>query len=343
MDAIPSVSVIVPARDAAPTLDRTLRALHAQRYPAAVEVIVVDDGSRDETANIARRHATFVKLLSSGAAEGPGAARNRGAAVARASLLAFTDADCVPTPEWLSAAVEGIREADIVRGPIRPDPEAERTPFDRTLHVEADGRFFETANLIVRREVFESVGGFMDWALEPPRRRHWSADARRGRATRTPIGEDTLFVYRARRGGARCAFAPEAIVHHVVFRGRLRDAIADRWHWTWDMPGLARRVPELRDEAFYRRCFFALWSAQFDLAVAAVLLAILSRRQAWLLGAGPYIRRVWGEAQLYRAGRASKLERLRRMVVFVLAAPAVDATTLAGLLGGSVAWRSLVL
>lgn len=343
VEVTPQVSVIVPARDAAPTLERALNALRAQRYDGAFEVILVDDGSRDETAVIARRHAPLVRLLSGGASTGPGAARNRGVSAARAPLLAFTDADCFPTAGWLSAAVEAISDADIVHGPIRPDPEAERTPFDRTLHVEEDGRFYETANLVIRRELFDALGGFRDWALERPARRHWAADVRRGRATRTPIGEDTLFVYRARRAGARCRFVPEAIVHHAVFPGRLRDAVADRWHWTWDMPGLARLVPELREETFYHRWFFALWSAQFDLALASALTAILTRRRFWLLGAGPYARRVWREAQLYRAGSAPKPERLRRMIVFALEAPVHDAVTLAGFIGGSLAWRSLVL
>jgi glycosyltransferase involved in cell wall biosynthesis len=335
--------VIIPARDAAPTLERALQALGRQVLDDPFEVIVVDDGSRDQTALIARRHAPLVRLVSCERSAGPGAARNRGASAARGSLLAFTDADCFPVEGWLASAIDAIADADIVHGPVRPDPAAERTPFDRTLHVEADGRFYETANLIVRRELFDAVGGFWDWALEQPRRRRFAADIRRGRASRTPIGEDTLFVYRARRAGARASFVPEAIVYHAVFPGRLRDAIADRWHWTWDMPGLARLVPELRAEAFYHRWFFAQWSAQFDLATACLLATVRSGRRFWLLGTAPYARRVWREAQLYRAGPARKPQRLRRMLVFALAAPVHDAATLAGFIGGSLAWRSLVL
>lgn len=343
MHSSPQVSVIIPARDAAPTLDRALQALREQQFDGDYEVIVVDDGSRDQTALIAARHSPVVRLVSCECSEGPGAARNRGVRTAKAPLLAFTDADCYPTRGWLSAAVRAIADADIVHGPVRPDPEADRTPFDRTLHVEADGRFYETANLVVRREVLESLGGFRDWALERRGRRRFSADTRRRRASRTPIGEDTLFVYRAIRQGARCRYAGEALVHHAVFPGRLRDAVADRWHWTWDMPGLARLVPELREEVFYRRWFFALWSAQFDLALAALLASIVTRRSRWLFGCVPYMRRLWLETQLYRAGQSSKVERLRRMLVFTLGTPAVDAATFGGLLCGSFAWRALVL
>jgi glycosyltransferase involved in cell wall biosynthesis len=338
----PFVSVIIPARDAAPTLDRTLRALRAQRLDRAFEVIVVDDGSRDGTAELARRHAPFVTLVCSERSEGPGAARNRGAALARAPVLAFTDADCFPVPEWLARGLDAIAGAELVQGRVEPDPETRRTPFDRSLAVEGDGGFYQTANLFVRRETFEAVGGFRDWALERAGRT-WSVDHRRNRATRTPIGEDTLFAWSARRLAARSAFAPEALVHHAVVPGGLSDAIADRWHWTQDMPGLARHVPELREGVFYRRWFFARWTAEFDLAVAALLATVLTRRKLWLLAAVPYLDRVRRESSIYRDGRDTRVAGVRRALTHALGAPAVDAATLAGLAAGSVTWRSPVL
>src|SRR5580704_17875391 len=112
----PAVSVIVPARDAAPTLDRTLRTLGAQRIGEPFEVILIDDGSHDETVSIARRHAPLVKIIQNEVGLGPGAARNVGVAVARAAVLAFTDADCFPAPDWLSHALEAIETADLVKG-----------------------------------------------------------------------------------------------------------------------------------------------------------------------------------------------------------------------------------
>ena len=339
----PSISVIIPARDAAPTLARTLQALQAQETSEPFEVIVVDDGSRDDTAAIVIRHEPFARLIRSTQSTGPGAARNRGVEAARAPVLAFTDADCYPTPGWLARGLEAIQRADVVQGAVRPDPDTIRTPFDRTLVVARDGGFYQTANLLVRRETFDAVGGFRDWALERPGRRHWSVDRRRGRAMRTPIGEDTLFAWAARRLGARSEFAPEVLVHHAVVPGDVRDAMADRWHWTRDMPGLARVVPELRDGTFYRRWFFADWTAKFDLAVAGLAGALLTRRGYWLLAVIPYLQRVWREAMLFRVGREPRPARVRKAVVFALGSPAVDAATLAGLLTGSVAWRSLVL
>jgi glycosyltransferase involved in cell wall biosynthesis len=335
--------VIIPARDAAPTLKRTLESIVAQELAEPFEVIVVDDGSRDETAALVSRFAPAVSLIRCDRSQGPGSARNRGVRSARAPVLAFTDADCFPTRQWLANGVARLADVELVQGRIEPDPEVARTPFDRTLLVGSDGGFYQTANLFVRKATFDAVGGFRDWALERPGRRRWSVDRRRSRASRTPIGEDTLFAWSARRLGARSAFAPDALVHHAVVPGGLRDAIADRWHWTRDMPGLASLVPELRDATFYRRWFFDDWTAQFDLAVAAVAGAAVSGRKLWLLGTVPYLDRVRREARIYRDGRGSRVGRIRRAAVHAAGAPVVDAATLAGLLAGSLAWRSLVL
>jgi glycosyltransferase involved in cell wall biosynthesis len=326
--------VIIPARDAAPTLERTLRAVAAQRLAEPFEVIVVDDGSRDDTAAIARRHEPLVTLVSNPESQGPGAARNRGVEASRAPVLAFTDADCFPSENWLVGGLESIAGADLVQGRVEPDPSVPRTPFDRTLWVEDHGGFYQTANLFVRREMFEAVGGFRDWALERPGRRTWSVDRRRGRAMRTPIGEDTVFAWAARRIGASSAFADHALVYHVVVPGGVRDDMADRWHWSRDMPGLARLVPELREGTFHRRWFFNAWTAEFDLAVAGLIASALTRRTWWLLAGVPYVRRLRRESTRY--GR-------RGAVDYLLGMPAVEATTLAGLLTGSLAWRCLVL
>jgi glycosyltransferase involved in cell wall biosynthesis len=335
--------VIIPARDAGPTLDRTLTSIREQELDRPFEVLVVDDGSRDETASIARRYEPLVSVISLTQALGPGAARNRGVNAARAPALAFTDADCFPSPSWLARGLDALERADLVQGRVEPDPAVPRTPFDRSLSVEGDGGFYQTANLFVRREVFDAVGGFRDWALEQPGRRRWSVDRRRGRATRTPIGEDTLFAWRGLRAGRRSAFASDAVVHHAVVPGDIRDAVADRWHWSRDMPGLARVVPELRQAVFYRRWFFAHWTAQFDLALAGAAAALLTRRKLFLLSTVPYLERVYGEAATYRAETDSRVEGLRRAALHAFGSPAVNSATLAGFIAGSLAWRSVVL
>jgi hypothetical protein len=114
----------------------------------------------------------------------------------------------------------------------------------------------------------------------------------------------------------------------------VRDDMADRWHWSRDMPGLARLVPELRNGTFHRRWFFNSWTAQFDLAVAGLLASAVSRRPWWLLAGVPYVHRLTRESTRY--GR-------RGAPAYVLGMPVVEAATLAGLLTGSLDWRCLVL
>ena len=95
------ISVIVPVKDGAQTLPACLEALlrqDGQRFGVDYEIIVVDDGSRDESARIAAQMG--LRVISQANA-GPAAARNLGASLAGGQLLAFTDADCVPLPDWL--------------------------------------------------------------------------------------------------------------------------------------------------------------------------------------------------------------------------------------------------
>ena len=92
------ISVIIPARDATATLSTCLEALALQTVMPD-EVIVVDDGSRDRTAELATRHgAHCISLLP---ACGPANARNQGAKAAHGELLLFTDADCAAAQDWI--------------------------------------------------------------------------------------------------------------------------------------------------------------------------------------------------------------------------------------------------
>jgi glycosyltransferase involved in cell wall biosynthesis len=200
------LSVIVPAHDAAATLGRTLAALRAQELDEPFEVIVVDDGSTDETARIAEREDN-VRLVSDGKPLGPGPARNSGVAVAQGELLAFTDADCYPTAGWLRAGLAALADADLVQGAVRPDPGVDEMPFDRSVWVGAEVGLYETANLFVRRETFENVGGF-DGTL--------------------PNAGDFDFVSRCVASGSRLVVSREAVVHHPAL-DRARPLLKKVW------------------------------------------------------------------------------------------------------------------
>ena len=105
-DDPPSVSVVIPVRDRPGQLDRLLRTIRAlEASDPVAEVIVVDDASSDSAAHetVARQHgAQLVRRAVQGRA---GAARNHGARLAVAEVVAFVDSDCVPRAGWLSATL----------------------------------------------------------------------------------------------------------------------------------------------------------------------------------------------------------------------------------------------
>ena len=103
MTAVPAVSVIIPARDAALTLEATLDSLGAQTL-GGWEAVLVDDGSSDATRAIAERRSAEdprIRVIRHIAAEGVCAARNHAIAESRAGLLHFLDADDLLAPEAL--------------------------------------------------------------------------------------------------------------------------------------------------------------------------------------------------------------------------------------------------
>jgi glycosyltransferase involved in cell wall biosynthesis len=314
VEAAPSVSVIVPALDAAATLGRTLACLAEQRGAPAHEVIVVDDGSRDGTAELAERAGARV-LRERGL--GPGAARNRGAAVARGGVLAFTDADCFPAPGWLAAGVRALAAADLVQGRVEPEAGVELGPFDRTLRVTRERGLYETANLLVRRELFDRLGGF----VAP-----FAPDVGK------ELAEDTWLGWRARRAGARTAFADDALVHHAVFRRRARGYVAERRRLV-HFPELARQVPELRRELFFARVFLSPRSAAFDAALVGFAAAAAARAPVALAAALPYAALVTRQA----------LDWGRLAPRIAVVEPAADAIAFAALVRGSLRARSPLL
>jgi glycosyltransferase involved in cell wall biosynthesis len=330
------VSVVVPAHDAEATIGRALDALATQDLDGDFDVTVVDDGSRDRTAEIAGTHPLAPQVLRNPEAQGPGAARNRGVAASSAPVIAFTDADCFPAPDWLSRSLEAIADRDLVQGAVLPDPQVDRGPFDRTVIVTEERGLYETANLVVRRELFDRIGGFEDWIVVGGEGAFgWRAPAGDS-AARPPdrtIGEDVLFGWNARRLGARTTFAPEALVHHAVFPMSAAQAIRYRWAWRF-LPALPKRIPELRDRALYRRWFFERHNALFDLALLGAGAAAISRRPLPLLVALPYANWVRSEMRTW-SGHGP----LRVGATTV----AVDAASFVSLAVGSVAWRTVLL
>ena len=264
-------TVIVPARNAASTLPATLDGFARLELDGGFEVIVVDDGSSDGTAQLAEEHPAVTHVIRRRGGDGVAAARNAGAAIAKGWALAFIDADCVPEPGWLAAGVLALGHADLVQGMIHPEAGKPVGPFDRTLGVVSEYGLYETGNLFVRRELFERVGGFPDV----------------GTGGRRPFGEDTTFSWEARRSGARTAFAQDALVHHAIFPGDLRSYLIEHAR-RWRFPELIAQVPELREVFLYRRVFLNRSTAAFDAAVLGIAGAAASKSPWPLALALPY-------------------------------------------------------
>jgi cellulose synthase/poly-beta-1,6-N-acetylglucosamine synthase-like glycosyltransferase len=313
-------SVIVPARDARRTLPETLAGLGEQALGDPFEVIVVDNGSRDDTAEVAERSPIVARVIRRARGEGPGAARNAGAAAARGEVLAFLDADCRPAPGWLASGVASAASDDLVQGRVLPDPDVALGPFDRTLAVTGAHGLFETANLFVRRELFERVGGFPA-----------GLEAGSGGAA-APFGEDVIFGWCAHRAGARAAFDEHALAFHEVLARGPGGFVSERARLAM-FPALAALVPELRTSFLYRRVFLSPRSASFDLAAIGAALALVSRRRLPLIAVAPYARLLASEARRW-GGRAPLVAAVE------LIADAVGATAL---IRGSLASGSAVL
>lgn len=198
----PLVSVVVCAADAGATLPACLRSLHELDYPR-LELIVVDDGSSDETAAIARRDGGVRLLCQS--RRGLAAARNAGVRAARGEIVAFTDADCVVDRAWLRHLV-GTMLADqlaVCGGPNHSQP---TTRLRAAAIAAAPGapapvllgprraEHLPGCNLAFRRRELLQLGGF-----DPQFR---------------AAGDDVDICWRAQTNGLALGYNPAAVVWH---------------------------------------------------------------------------------------------------------------------------------
>jgi glycosyltransferase involved in cell wall biosynthesis len=309
-----AISVVVPVYNAETTVGRTIAALVAQELDDAYEVIFVDGGSTDGTRELLAAAAGDSLTVLHNPEREPASARNIGARRARGPVLAFTDSDCEPTPGWLAAGRSALADADIVQGKVLPI--SNHGPFDRTLAVVAEEGLYETANLFVRHQTFDRVGGFTAIPGLP-----------------VAFGEDTSFVWRAKRLGARTVFAGDALVHHAVVPRGIRAYVHELRRRAY-FPELVAHVPELRRTFLHHRLFLTPASLRFDVAVAGLAVAVARRRPAAMLATVPYAAGVLAQAGKYPP------EYRRRLIAGFIAGDAVSFGVLAL---GSVRARRLVI
>lgn len=203
-------SVIVPVYNGSATIERCLEALakqtiHSTRY----EIIIVDDGSKDDTADKikawGRQHPQSVVRLIQQPNAGPAAARNHGAQVAHAPLLLFTDADCAPTVNWVATMLTAFDDPTVMgaKGAYLTEQAALVPRFVQAEYEDRYDRmrgqpqidFIDTYSAGYRRAIFLENGGF-----DP--------------IFTTASVEDQEFSFRLAQKGYRLVFAPEAQVVH---------------------------------------------------------------------------------------------------------------------------------
>ena len=185
----PRFTVIVPTRGDERRLTPLLAALAAQTLPRdRWDLVIAFDGEAPSSVIRQRLEPLRATIVVTDRRRGPGTARNLGARDARGDVLAFTEDDCAPAPDWLAVAATRFAhggELDVLEGAtVLPDG----APARRR---DGDALTWLPTNLFVRRPCFEGVGGYCERFF----------DARRGVYFR----EDSDFGFTLREAGARCA------------------------------------------------------------------------------------------------------------------------------------------
>ncbi len=286
----PAVSFIVPVRNRPGLLGRCLQSIFEQDYPPDKrEVIVVDDASSDETAEVA---ASFsVILLRNTEQLGAGRSRNRAVAAANHDLLALIDSDCVVEPGWLRQMVRFFDEPEqvAVGGAIRAantgliigryeDVKSSLFTGERAAEVKMQGEpdQLPAANLLVRRSAFEQIGGHDPGLV---------------------FGEDVDLCWRLLKTGGRVSYRPIVGVKHA-YRLTVRGFLKTRFNYATGEAHLQTRHAEKR-----RTLVLPSWSVL--LGWLGLVGWLTKPRQGWLLLAtvGPLLWRVrqkWHELKPYQ-------------------------------------------
>ncbi|HEX4783085.1 MAG TPA: glycosyltransferase [Candidatus Sulfotelmatobacter sp.] len=199
-----SVSIIIPTFNGAARIGSCLDALLQQTWKQDAEILVVNDGSADHTAEVVGRYGGVRLITQSNA--GPAAARNRGALEAKGTIILFTDDDCVPMADWLAAMIAPFADANVVgvKGVYRSH---QRQIVARFVQIEYEDKyrlmsdrasidFVDTYSAGFRRDRFLEMNGY---------------------DTSFPVAcaEDIELSYRMSARGWTMRFVPDAMVYHT--------------------------------------------------------------------------------------------------------------------------------
>lgn len=308
----PVVSVAVVVKDRRELMARCLDGILSQDLEAPFEVVVVDNGSSDGTADLVREVGATAPVpvrvvVDTGSL---GAIRNRAVREAAAPTVAFCDSDCVPRPSWLRHGLAAFTDGvGVVQGRTVPDPAVPMRRWAVTQDLSGLTGRYEACNIFYRRDALLGTAGF-DEAVGF-------------------FGEDTAAGLELRRAGFDARPCDDAVVEHAVTHPglgwHLRRALG---YANWN--SLVRRYPELR-ELLWHRWFLRRDSAAFAAAACGVTATAALRRPSPLLLALPY-------ALLRRPAGVSRSD-----LVDTAGAVAFDAAVFTGLVRGTLRERTVVL
>jgi glycosyltransferase involved in cell wall biosynthesis len=258
------ISVIIPARDESRRIAATVAAVlvNAREVDPDVEVIVVDDGSTDDTSlQAGDAGARLIRLDGPG---NPGAARNRGADAATGDTLVFLDADCVPGPGWLATLVGALERGETcVGGSLALPPGLSATArwdyYFSSYHLHPR-RFrgpvpsHTPANLGVRRNAFSAAGGFTE--VMPVADGH----------------EELGWQAAMSRTGGRVYFEPRAVVYHHN-RSGFGNLLRRSYRWAYSSIQAKAESGAARWSRLYRHPWLPVTVAFPSVPVQAVYIA----------------------------------------------------------------------
>lgn len=154
----PTISAVIPAYNSAETLGTAIESVLAQTVPVD-QIIVVDDGSRDHTSEVARSYSAVHLIRQANA--GPGPARNRAVEEATGEWLAFLDADDAWVPEKIERQLPHLKdEYALVHSYTLEDKPADHTDDVITFDVLWRYNYIGTSTVLMRRSVYNELGGF---------------------------------------------------------------------------------------------------------------------------------------------------------------------------------------
>jgi GT2 family glycosyltransferase len=318
----PAISVVVPSHDRPLRLRWLLNALEDQTLDRDDwEVVVCHDSRGPETGELLRSHplagAGMLRALEIEAGHGPGIKRNRAWRASRAPLIAFTDDDCRPPPDWLAGALAAARAnpGAIVQGRTQPDPDElgvlHAGPRMRSQEIDPPVLWSQTCNIVYPRAVLDAIGGFddeLDWV------------------------EDVELACRARAAGTAYVGAPDVLTYHAVDEASVRSVFRAAWRWR-DLPGVVAAHPELRAAGAGWGYFWKPRHARLALAVAG---AASRRPLIAALAAVPWAVEAMPSYGSSPRGRVRAFSELPMQL-------GLDLVEVAGMVAGSIRHRTVFL